>query len=62
MGVDDRVELVAAEIQAVPGSALRKDIQVRVLLGKDATNIAGLSRETYALADTAHASPVAAVK
>jgi len=48
-----------AQIHAVPGSALREDIQVRVLLGKDATNIARLSRETYALADTAHASPVA---
>jgi hypothetical protein len=55
-------EVFPAQMKAVPGSALRKDIQVRVLLGKDARNIARTPLDAYSAADAAHSTHGTAVK
>jgi hypothetical protein len=55
-------EVFPAHINAVPGSALRNDIQVRVLLGKDVVSIARTPLQAYAAADAAHSTPATAVK
>jgi tetratricopeptide (TPR) repeat protein len=46
-----------AQIKAVPNSALRKDIHVRVLLGQDAAQFAQYPRDAYTIADAVHAAP-----
>jgi len=49
-------DMVPAQLKAVPDSALRKNVQVRVLLGKDARSVAWISGNGYAVADATRAS------
>ena len=51
--------IVPGEIKAVPSTVLRSDIQVRVLLGKDASRIAKAAPRFYAEIPAAHTTPVA---
>jgi LytR cell envelope-related transcriptional attenuator len=55
-------DVLPAQMKPVPASALRNDIQVRVLLGKDVVSIVRTPLQAYAAADAAHSTPATAVK
>jgi tetratricopeptide (TPR) repeat protein len=52
-------DMFPARVTAVSDSSLRKDIQVRILLGKDAASVAKAAHQSYALAPAEQATPVA---